>query len=54
MILKGENQSSWEKTCPSATLSATNPTWTDTASNPGIRGFMCLAGQRTGADVSVY
>jgi hypothetical protein len=27
-----------EKTCPSATLSTTNPTWTDSESNPGLRG----------------
>jgi hypothetical protein len=27
-----------EKTCPSATLSATNPTWPDLGSNPGRRG----------------
>jgi hypothetical protein len=26
------------KTCPSATLSATNTTWTDPGSNPGLRG----------------
>ena len=26
------------KTCPSATLSTTNPTWTDAGSNPGLRG----------------
>jgi hypothetical protein len=25
------------KTCPSATLSTTNPTWTDPVSNPGLR-----------------
>jgi hypothetical protein len=25
------------KTCPSATLSTTNPTWTDPGSNPGLR-----------------
>jgi hypothetical protein len=25
------------KTCPSDTLSATNPTWTDTGSNPGLQ-----------------
>jgi hypothetical protein len=25
------------KTCPSATLSTTNPTWTDPESNPGLR-----------------
>jgi hypothetical protein len=27
-----------EKTCPSATLSTTNPTWSDRGSNPGRRG----------------
>jgi hypothetical protein len=27
-----------EKTCPSATLSITNPTWLDVSSNPGGRG----------------
>jgi hypothetical protein len=27
-----------EKTCPSATLSTTNPTWPDLGSNPGHRG----------------
>jgi hypothetical protein len=27
-----------EKTCPSATLSATNPTWPDPGANPGRRG----------------
>jgi hypothetical protein len=26
------------KSCPSATLSTTNPTWTDPGSNPGLRG----------------
>jgi hypothetical protein len=25
-------------TCPSATLSTTNPTWTGPGSNPGLRG----------------
>jgi hypothetical protein len=38
MKLTGENQSTWGKTCPSATLSTTNPTWTDPGSNPGLRG----------------
>jgi hypothetical protein len=28
----------WRKTCPSATLPTTNPTWTDPESNPGLRG----------------
>jgi hypothetical protein len=27
-----------EKTCPSATLSTTNPTWSDLGSNPSCRG----------------
>jgi hypothetical protein len=27
-----------EKTCPSATLSTTNPTWSDPGLNPGRRG----------------
>jgi hypothetical protein len=34
-IGKGKNYS--EKTCPSATLSTTNPTWLDLGSNPGRR-----------------
>jgi hypothetical protein len=34
MILTGENQRTWRKTCPSATLSTTNSTWID----PGLRG----------------
>jgi hypothetical protein len=33
-----EKPSTWGKTCPSATLSTTNPTWTDPGSNPGLRG----------------
>jgi len=28
----------WEKTCTSATLSATNLTWTDLGSDLGLRG----------------
>jgi hypothetical protein len=38
MKLTGENRSTRGKTCPSATLSSTNPTWTDPGSNPGPRG----------------
>jgi hypothetical protein len=38
MKLTGENRSTGGKTCPSATLSTTNPTWTDPGSNPGLRG----------------
>jgi hypothetical protein len=38
MKLTGENRSTRRKTCPSATLSTTNLTWTDPGSNPGLRG----------------
>jgi hypothetical protein len=38
MKLTGENRSTREKTCPSATLSTTNPTRPDPGSNPGLRG----------------
>jgi hypothetical protein len=38
MKLTGENRSTRGKTCPSATLSTTNPTWTDLESNPFFRG----------------
>jgi hypothetical protein len=36
--LTGENRTTGGKTCPSATLSPTNPTWTDLGSNAGLRG----------------
>jgi hypothetical protein len=38
MKLTGENRSTGGTTCHSATLSTTNPTWTDPGSNPGLRG----------------
>jgi hypothetical protein len=38
MKMTGENRSTPGKTCPSATLSTTNPTWTKPGSNPGLRG----------------
>jgi hypothetical protein len=38
MKLTGENRSTRGKTCRSATLSTTNPTWTDPGSKPGLRG----------------
>jgi hypothetical protein len=38
MKLTGENRSTRGKSYPSATLSTTNPTWTDPGSNPGLRG----------------
>jgi hypothetical protein len=37
-IDRGKPKNSGEKTCPSATLSTTNPTWTGPGSNPGCRG----------------
>jgi hypothetical protein len=33
-----KNRRTREKTCPSATLSTTNPKWTDPGSKPGLRG----------------
>jgi hypothetical protein len=38
MKLTGETRSTRRKTCPSATLSTTNPTLTDPGSNLGLRG----------------
>jgi hypothetical protein len=38
IILTGENRRTRRKTCTSATLSTTNPTWTDPGPNPGSRG----------------
>jgi hypothetical protein len=38
MKLTGKNRSTRGKTCPSATFSTTNPTWTDSESNPVHRG----------------
>jgi hypothetical protein len=38
MELTGQNRSTREKTCRSATLSTTNPTWTDPGSNTSLRG----------------
>jgi hypothetical protein len=37
-ILTRENRRTLRKTCPSATLSTTNPTWIDLVANPGFRG----------------
>jgi hypothetical protein len=33
-----ENRRTRRKTCPSATLSTTNPTWIEPGANPGLRG----------------
>jgi hypothetical protein len=38
MKLTGENRSTRGKTCPSANLPTTNPTWKDPGSKPGLRG----------------
>jgi hypothetical protein len=43
MKLRGEDRSTRGKTCPSATLSTTNLTWTDQGSNPGLRGGTLVA-----------
>jgi hypothetical protein len=43
MKLTGENQSTRRKTWPSATLSTTNPTWTEPGSNPDLPGGMPAA-----------
>jgi hypothetical protein len=37
MKMTRKNRSTQEKTCTSATLSTTNPTWTDPGSDPGLR-----------------
>jgi hypothetical protein len=42
MKFAGENRSPRGKTCPSVTLSTTNPTWTDPGSNPGPRGQITI------------
>jgi hypothetical protein len=38
MTLIGENRRTRSETCPSATLSTINLTWTDPGLNPGLRG----------------
>jgi hypothetical protein len=38
MISAGENRRARRKTCPSVTLSTTNPTWIDPGANPGLYG----------------
>jgi hypothetical protein len=38
MILTGENRRTRRRTCPSGTLSTTNPTSIDPGANPGLRG----------------
>jgi hypothetical protein len=38
MILTGEIQGTRRKTCCSASLSTTNPTWANSGTNPDLRG----------------
>jgi hypothetical protein len=38
MILAGKNRRTRRETCPSVTLSTTNPTWIEPGANPGLRG----------------
>jgi hypothetical protein len=38
MILTGESQRTWSKTCPSATLPTTNTTWIDPGAKSVFRG----------------
>jgi hypothetical protein len=38
MILTGENQRTWQKTCPNATFPPTNPTWIALGVNLGLHG----------------
>jgi hypothetical protein len=38
MILTGETRETQTETCPSATLSTTDPTWTDSSAIPGLHG----------------
>jgi hypothetical protein len=38
IILTGENRITRRKTCPSTTLSTTNPAWIDPGPNPSLRG----------------
>jgi hypothetical protein len=40
MILTGENRRTRRKTCTSATLSTTNPTWINPGANPDLHGEM--------------
>jgi hypothetical protein len=42
MILTGENRRTRRKTCLSATLSTTNPTWNDPRANPDLRAHTVL------------
>jgi hypothetical protein len=52
MKLTGENRRTRRKTCPSATLSITNPTWTDPVSKPGLRGERLATNRQSNGAVS--
>jgi hypothetical protein len=38
ITMTGENRRTWRKTCPSATLSTTNPTWAALGANSALHG----------------
>jgi hypothetical protein len=54
MKLTGENGITRGKTCPSATLSTTNPTWTDPGTKPGLRGGRRAANRLSHGTAQVY
>jgi hypothetical protein len=54
MKLTGENRSTRGETCPSATLSTTNPTWTDPGSNPDLRGGRPAANRLSHGTAKLY
>jgi hypothetical protein len=43
-----------EETCPSATLSTTNPTWTDPGVNPGLQGERPATSRLTNGTARLY
>jgi hypothetical protein len=43
VVMAGENQRTQRETCPSATLSTTNPTCIDPGANPGLWGERAMA-----------
>jgi hypothetical protein len=51
---QGKPKNSGGKTCPSATLSTTNPTWTDPGSNPGLRGGRLVANRLSHGTATIH
>jgi hypothetical protein len=54
MKLTRENRRIRRKTCPSATLSSTNPTWTYSGSSPGLRGERPATNRLSHGTVTCY